>query len=305
MQPPDGRRRQPFAGPITLGLAAVLALAHAPVSSQGTDAIPLGPVVGYPSGSVVVAGGGTLGEEIWERFVSLAGGAEARIVVIPTAAEEDEFPEDWSITTALREAGAGEVTLLHTRDPLVADSDAFIAPLLEATGIWIPGGRQHRLVDAYLHTRVHEAIFHLLDRGGVVGGSSAGASILASFLIRGDPETNQRVMSEAYLEGFGVLEGAAIDQHLLARGREGDLWTVLGLYPELLGIGLDEGTALVVRGDLAEVLGESQVLIYDARGLLTEAKILVAGDRFDLGARVLLDGSGEDAGPAAVPSGPR
>jgi len=273
------------------GVIALVAtfLAIAPtLHAQGSDAGTIGPAVGPPVGAVLAAGGGSLGPEIWERFVELAGGENARIVVIPTASEDDEFPNDWSILTSIQEAGGRNVTLLHTRDPEVADSRDFAAPLQEATGVWISGGRQHRLVDAYLHTRVHDELFRLLARGGVVGGSSAGASILASFLVRGDPETNQRVMSLEYSQGFGILEGAAIDQHLLARGREEDLWGILDLYPELLGIGIDEGTALVITGDVAEVIGESQVIFYDATGLLPVTRTLEEGEGFDLGARTPL-----------------
>jgi len=282
-----------------LGLALFIAPGIA--RAQGTEAAPLGPIVGHPVGTVVIAGGGTLGPEIWTCFVELAGGSAASIVVIPTASEEDEFAEDWSILESLRDAGAGSVTLLHTRDRDLADTDAFAAPLGEATGIWIPGGRQHRLVDAYLHTRVHDELFRLLDRGGVVGGSSAGASILASFLVRGDPETNQRVMSDEYLEGFGILEGTAIDQHLLARGRERDLWSVLERDPGLLGIGIDEGTALVIEGDLAEVVGVSQVLMYTSSETGLELMTLDEGDQFHLGIREPLPvPSTGGAAPAAI-----
>jgi len=269
-------------------LGVVLVVAPGIALAQGTEATPLGPAVGHPVGTIVIAGGGTLGPEIWTRFVELAGGSAARIVVIPTAAEEDEFPDDWSVLGALADAGATQITLLHTRDRDLADTDAFAAPLLEATGVWIPGGRQHRLVDAYLDTRVHDELFSILDRGGVIGGSSAGASILASFLVRGDPATNQRVMSEDYLKGFAVLDGTAIDQHLLVRGREQDLWTVLERYPELLGIGIDEGTALVIEGDLAEVVGVSQVLMYSmhsSTGVVSDVQTLVDGDRFHLSVR--------------------
>jgi len=288
-------------------LSMVLAVAPGIAVAQGTEAPPLGPAVGHPVGTVVIAGGGTLGPEIWTRFVELAGGSAASIVVIPTASEEDEFPEDWSILTSLKDAGATRVALLHTRDRDLANTDAFAAPLREATGVWIPGGRQHRLVDAYLDTQVHDELFRILDRGGVIGGSSAGASILASFLVRGDPATNQRVMSEDYLAGFGVLEGTAIDQHLLVRSRERDLWAVLERYPELLGIGIDEGTALVIEGDLAEVVGVSQVLMYSSNGIDSDPQTLVEGDRFHLSVREPLPGSvsgGSGPSPAEESTSP-
>ncbi|TVR62950.1 MAG: peptidase S51 [Gemmatimonadales bacterium] len=246
------------------------------------------PLIGPASGSLIVAGGGTLGPEIWARFVELAGGPEARIVVIPTAGADDHFDDGWSGLEPLRRAGAVNVSVLHTRDRVIANDSAFTAPLEEATGVWFPGGRQWRLVDAYLGTRVHEQLFGILDRGGVVGGTSAGASIQASFLVRGDPETNQVLLSPDYEEGFGFLSHSAVDQHLLARGREEDLWELLALRPDLLGIGIDEGTALVIQGDRAEVIGVSQALFYDPNGPIRRARSLQSGAIFDLGRRMPL-----------------
>jgi cyanophycinase len=244
-----------------LVLVATWACAPSLGGWRGGDAVSL-PSVGPANGTVLVAGGGRLGPEIWERFVELAGGPDARIVVIPTAGTDEDFPETWSGFLPLREAGVRHIQVLHTRDRTQADSEVFTEVLRDATGVWIPGGRQWRLVDSYLNTRVHQELRDLLDRGGVVGGTSAGASIQAEFLVRGDPATNQVIVAPEYDVGFGFLTGTAVDQHLLTRAREDDLWEVLRLRPDLLGIGLDEGTALVVTGDRAEVIGSSQVYLY-------------------------------------------
>lgn len=250
--------------------------------------------VGPARGALVIAGGGRLGPDIWERFVELAGGDTARIVVIPTAAADDDFPGDWPGILPLLEAGARDVAIVHTRDRAEAESADFVAPLERATGVWFPGGRQWRLVDAYLYTRVHDELFQLLDRGGVIGGTSAGASIQASYLVRGDPSSNQVVMAPGYEEGFGFLAGTAVDQHLLARGRENDLWQILDLHPDLLGIGLDEGTAIVVQGNRAEVLGKSEVLVYDPAAPVRDARSLRPGAVFDLSERSRLPVSAPD-----------
>jgi cyanophycinase len=259
------------------------------------------PVVGPPQGAVMVAGGGFLGPEIWERFVELAGGADARIVVIPTAAGEETFPENWPGILPFLDAGARDVRILHTRDRRIADTEAFVEPLRQATGVWFPGGRQGRLVDAYLNTRLHLELFDLLGRGGVVGGTSAGASIQASYLVRGDPETNQTLMVPGYEEGFGLLNGAAVDQHLRARGREEDLWELLHFHPDLLGIGVDEGTALVIRGDQAEVIGDSKVFIYDARHPVRSPRALDPGQSFHLGDRTDLSVEAADTQSGSQP----
>jgi cyanophycinase len=155
--------------------------------------------------------------------------------------------------------------------------------------VWIGGGRQWRLVESYLHTRTQDELFKLLDRGGVIGGTSAGCSIQASYLVRGAREGNKIMMAPGYEEGFGFLRNVALDQHLLTRKRENDLPAVLQKHPELLGIGLDENTAIVVRGDEFEVIGQSKVAIYDPakwRGSNGDSHyFLQAGDRFNLAAR--------------------
>ena len=155
-------------------LSMVLAVTPGIAVAQGSEAPPLGPAVGHPVGTVVIAGGGTLGPEIWTRFVELAGGIASRLVVIPTASEEDEFPEDWSILTYLKDAGATRVTLLDTRDRGLADTDAFAALLREATGVWIPGGPQHRLVEGPAHV-IEGDRFHLSVREPLPASVSSGS----------------------------------------------------------------------------------------------------------------------------------
>jgi len=247
-------------------------------------------VVGPSRGAMVLVGGGRIGPEIIDRFIALAGGPEkARIVVIPTAGEGEAFPQDWSGTRVFRNAGVKHITVLHTRDRRVADSEAFVAPLRKATGVWFPGGRQWRLVDSYLGTRTHRELDRLLARGGVIGGTSAGASVQASYMVRGARSGNTIVMAPGYETGFGFLRNAAVDQHLLARNRQDDLLQVISAYPQLLGIGLDEGTAVVVRGDTAEVVGRSRVAFYNTdRANPRRYFFLGSGDRFDLAARRVL-----------------
>jgi cyanophycinase len=252
--------------------------------------------VGPRRGTILAAGGGDLGEDIYTRFLSLAGGPGASIVLIPTAGAEGGSHDAWTALEALRDAGARRIEVVHTRNRKIAEMDAFAGPLRDADGVWISGGRQYRLMDVYLETRTHEELQGVLDRGGVIGGNSAGASVLASYLIRGGTGGNEIVVDEDRTDGFGFLRGIALDQHLLARGRETDLISVLKKHPELLGIGLDEGTAIVVRGDLLSVLGPGRVAIYDFTdpfGLIP-LRYLKRGAVYDLGARLTVateDGS--------------
>ncbi len=230
--------------------------------------------VGPDSGSLVVSGG-AMGPEILNRLIALAGGPDASIIVIPTA----NLPPQLDIVNMLRGRGAKNVTVLHTTDRKVADSEDFVRPLKKAGGVWFTGGRQWRLVDAYIDTRTVREVRAVLDRGGVVGGSAAGASILASYLVRGSRENNTVMMAPGYERGFGFLRGVAVDSHLLERKRENDMVSVVAAHPELLGIGIDTRTAVVVKGDILEVLGASKVAIYE-RG--KPYYLLSSGDRFDL-----------------------
>ncbi len=241
--------------------------------------------MGPERGAIIAGGGGTLSQEIYRRFVQLAGGAGARIVVIPTAGTAYGGQDGWRAIEELRTAGVDKLEILHTRSRSVADPEAFAAPLEHATGVWFSGGHQWRLVDVYLDTETHRELEKLLERGGVIGGNSAGASALASFLIRGG-EYNGEIVATERADGFGFLRNVALDQHLSERGREFEMFEVLRRAPHVLGIGLNEGAAIVVTGDLARVVG-GRVAIYDITDPLTliPMRWLSPGDVYDLGAR--------------------
>ena len=262
---------------IRLVAAALLALA-APVAAQQ---------VGPANGALVLVGGNMQDPAIVERFLDLAGGPDAPVVLIPTAGGAESYDETWRGADAFRAAGATHLTVLHTTDRDLADTEAFAEPLRTARGVWFGGGRQWRLADAYLHTEVHEELRGVLARGGVVGGSSAGATILGSYLVRGDTRTNTIMMGD-HEDGFGFLRGVGVDQHLLRRNRQFDLLEVIRARPDLLGIGIDEDTAIVVQGDRFEVIGRSYVAIYDHERRLDSGGLfyfLSPGDAYDLATR--------------------
>jgi len=205
-------------------------------------------------------------------------------VVIPTAGGADEYDQFYQGLNAWRDQGATNLTVLHTKDRSQAESDEFVRAIREASGVWFPGGRQWHLADSYLDTQTERELHNLLDRGGVIGGSSAGATIQGSYLVRGDTGGNEIMMGD-HVEGFGFLTNSAIDQHLLKRNRQFDLVEVIQAHPELLGIGIDENTAIVVTGNSFEVIGESYVAIYDNQRMIGDHGFfffLSAGDRFDL-----------------------
>jgi cyanophycinase len=220
------------------------------------------PLVGPASGSLFIHGGGVLTREQINEFIQLAGGVDAPFVIIPTAYPGEDWNDTYVTKSFLTRAGVKNLRVLHTRDHAVANSDAFLEPLRAARGVWIDGGRQWRLADAYLGTRVQSELQNVLARGGVIGGSSAGATIQGSYLVRGAPEGNHIMMAKGHEEGLAFLKNVAIDQHVIARKRERDLLEVIAARPELIGIGLDEGTAIIVNRDRARVLGLGKTLLY-------------------------------------------
>lgn len=238
------------------------------------------PKIGPAAGTLLVAGGGSM-RQIWPLFLELAGGPSAPIVVIPTANEAVEGED--RVVQMLREIGATDVVQLHTRDRAEANREEFVAPLRRARAVWLEGGRQWRLVDAYLNTLTHRELTAVLARGGVVGGTSAGASIQASYLVRGSRQNNRIMMARGYEDGFGFLRDTAIDQHVDTRRRQDDLRPVLSRHGRLLGIALDEATALIVRGDLAEIVGAGRAQFLTKPD--EPPAVLKAGARFDLAAR--------------------
>jgi cyanophycinase len=242
-------------------------------------------VHGPAKGSLVIVGGAMQDPAIVQRFIELAGGTEAPIVIIPTAGEaDDEYHQFWSGLKQWRDNGARHLTVLHTRDRAVANSEAFVKPIREARGVFFAGGRQWRLADSYLDTLTQKELAALLNRGGVIGGSSAGASILASFMVRGDTKSNEKMIGD-HTVGFGFLQNSAIDQHLLRRNRQFDMLEVIDKHPSLLGIGIDEDTAIVVSGDQFDVIGKSYVVIYSTKpvaGANGRFYFMGAGDRFNM-----------------------
>jgi cyanophycinase len=213
---------------------------------------------------------------VMREFFELAGGAHGRLVVIPTAA--DDVTDDAAFLDAWATFGFESIEVLHTTSRDTANDAAFAVPLTTATAVWFDGGEQARLERAYIGTRVEAGIRAVLERGGVIGGSSAGAAIMSRVMIRGG-KTRPRIGT-----GFDLLAGAIIDQHFLARARQPRLLRALAAHPGLVGYGVDEGTALIVRGGAAEVVGDSSVTVCQAAARRRPASCvaLAAGETAEL-----------------------
>ena len=264
------------------------------------------PTTGPASGTLVIAGGNVKDAAIIQRFLELAGGPGTPIVVVPTAAEGDVHNLDWDYLEPFRKAGATNLTVLHTRDPAEANTHAFVAPLKDARGVWFVGGRQWRIADSYLGTLTEKEFRAVLDRGGVIGGSSAGATIQGSYLARGDTDANTIMMGD-HEQGFAYIQNVAIDQHLLVRNRQFDLIEIIKAHPELLGLGLDEDTAIVVRGNEFEVIGQGYVAIYDSSRIVGpggQFYFLAPGDHFNMKERQPLRPDDDSEPFAVIKTGP-
>lgn len=275
---------------------------------------------GPEKGSLIIIGGNVGSQrEIWDKFTELAGGKDKAVVVVVTAAVGDSAAYDQKdVEEVKKQTGIKNVMLLHTNDLREANSEKFIAPINKATAVYFEGGRQWRIADSYLNTLTHQAFKDLLDRGGVIAGSSAGASILGSFLWRGDTKGSQILVGD-HTQGLGFLKNSAIDQHILVRNRQFDLIDFIRKSPQLIGIGLNEATAVLVQRDTLQVLGKSYAAIYDYNTIINSGEkhvvsgredftasdgpffFLSAGQKYDLAKRVVIKEprKGQNAGATA------
>ena len=259
-----------------LALVVLLSLgcASAPASRDVTTAASA--VGAQPRGSLVIVGGGPRGDAITDRFVALAGGpGKARILVLPMASS---LPETGAESVAeWQKHGAAAWSENLTREEAMRPET--VRGLDSATGIWFPGGDQVRIMAVLDGTPTATAIRARYAAGAVVGGTSAGAAVMSTPMLTGDeraPGGARRDTTQSFItiaredvvvtNGLGLANGAIIDQHFLRRKRHNRLISVVLEHPDLLAIGIDESTALIVEpGKPWTVLGESAAVVYDAR----------------------------------------
>jgi len=255
---------------------------------------------GPQNGTLVIQGGGSAEDTgIMETFINYVGGLGAKIIVVPTAAgnrtsdgkirvfDEAKVLEPW------KKLGATNVHMLHTHDPKIADTEDFAKTLRDAKGVWFDGGRQWNIVDSYAHTLTEREFHNVLQRGGVIGGSSAGATIQGDYLVRGAIAGSEIVMTPEpeHEHGFAFLRKSAIDQHINTRNRWDDIIPVIKKYPDLLGIGISEGTAIVVHGDTFQVIGKWKVAVHDNHRVYQPWEkpyyVLSPGDVYNMSSRTV------------------
>src|SRR3954453_2871563 len=242
-----------------------------PVASAPVRRIEQGPVMPIGGAEEREPGG-----EILERFVALAGGDQARIAVIPTASSEPQESGERYVKLFTKMGAASADWLRVARRP-DANAEPAIAFLAQATGIFVTGGDQARLIELLGGTRARECIREGQAGGVVVAGPSAGASIVAGHALvggsglapSGDAAARKGMVELA--AGWGLVQDLIIDQHFSQRGRLGRLLAPFAANPGLVGIGLDEDTAaLIDRGGILETLGSGMVTIVDGREAISD-----------------------------------
>ncbi len=230
-------------------------------------------------GSIMAVGGGGMGSELAKKFVDLAGGPESLIVILPTGAPEDPTLQGLQAQRLLGRGGATRFKVLSGTKREEVESKEYLEALSQAGGVWFGGGRQWRFVDAYEGTKFEVALKGVLERGGVMGGSSAGATILGDYLCRGSPLGNTQMMTPGYERGFAFLPGVGIDQHFGQRKRFADMESFCKAHPDFVGVGIDEATALIATTKGAEALGPGKVHVYLPG---KPVKAYTTGERFEL-----------------------
>lgn len=270
-----------------------------------------------PKGPLMIIGGAEdklRRRTILKEFVAVAGGDRARIAVIPTASSlGDEVTEVYD--ALFRREGAAEVIAVRPESRDDSHDPALVEALDGATGIFMTGGNQLKLSSIVCGTPLGDGIVAAHERGIVVAGTSAGASIQSSHMLAfGGPGATPKQRMTQMAAGLGLLDSAVIDQHFDQRNRYGRLLMIVAQSPQLLGIGVDEDTAAVVERavsasgeaehDLLRVIGKGAVTILDPATMVTnafEAKrsepilasgvvlhMLPAGSAFDLTTRTLV-----------------
>lgn len=257
-------------------------------TDQAPDSDAAGPAAPPPRRTLLIIGGAEdkIGRSVvLRRFVRLAGGRTSRIVVIPTASSfTDEASALYrSVFGRLR---AGDVQIVHAPSRAAAHDPELVARLDAATGVFMTGGSQLKLSQYLVGTPVGDAIHAAYQRGAVVAGTSAGASIMSDFMISlGDEGVTPRQRSSQLSAGLGLVKGIVIDQHFDQRGRYGRLMSIVAVSPSLIGMGIDENTAAEIRDErVLTVVGAGGVFVLDARTAITDgaearrgAPLLVSG----------------------------
>lgn len=279
--------------------------------------------VNRAKGKLVIIGGGEdkEGERIiLKEFVRLAGKSKARIVVMTVATDEPESLGS-EYRKVFKRLGVEDVQVVDVSARKDVHEEKALKIIEHATGIFFTGGDQIHITSLLGGTAMQELIRRRYEEGAVLGGTSAGAAMMSnSMIIRGDSNCNPRFGGMEIGPGMDFLPDTMIDTHFSQRGRIGRLLTAIAHYPQDIGFGIDENTALIVSDGQLEVLGENSVTVIDAGGITytnlpdlerdqpltlhgVQIHVLSQGARFDLEKRKPIDETDEaEKGKAATAS---
>jgi cyanophycinase len=262
------------------------------------------PAAPGPKGHLFIVGGGDRDEPLMRRYVELAKGYGTGRFVIFTMASGVPHEVGPELVAEFKKYGVTDVAYYQLTREEAMDSAA-LKILDGVSAVWFSGGDQARQTAVLLGTPLHARMLELYAQGCLIGGTSAGAAVMSEFMITGDERRTENkegtwevIWADNILhsEGFGFIRNAVIDQHFVTRRRHNRLISVVLENPALVGVGIEESTAVLVRPDgKYEVLGEGQVIIYDARRAKTDRSadgrlgghgltmyVLLAGDVYDL-----------------------
>jgi cyanophycinase len=223
-------------------------------------------------GMLVICGGGEVPATARRTFVELAGGSAAKLVIIPgTQEDEDSLPSYYAVWKDFHPA-AFHILNASSRDQ--ANDPEFTKALDDATGVWFGGGQQNWLINLYANTLVEQKLRDVLKRQGVIGGTSAGAAVMSEVMVVGGRK------NPVVGKGFGFIPDVVIDQHFLKRNRLQRLRSVLDEHTDLIGLGVDEQTAIVysIASKSLRVVGNSYVVACVPGQSGLDIEFLQAGD---------------------------
>jgi cyanophycinase len=266
---------------------------HLQILAQTNTAVTTNPFFNS-KGKLIIIGGGTIPDSLFTFFANYCGGKDQPIVYIPTATEDEEFIQKGEHLLKFSTRGFTHLSTIHTRNKKIADDPKNIELMRHAKGLYFGGGDQDLIAAAYGGTKLYDEFIALLNRGGVIMGTSAGATIMGSLLIGGDPRKDL-TQTYHFKPAFSFMKNTAIDQHVLARNRQFDLIPVIEQYPNTLGVGLDESTAMIVEAGKFKIWGLSYAMIYDPKDwvaqkkkwgrVLKPFKMMSSGQSFNLATR--------------------
>ena len=249
-------------------------------------------------GKLIIIGGGSIPDSLFSFFANYMGGKDQPIVYIPTATTDEEYIQKGEHLIKFTSRGFTNLSTIHTRNKKEADDPKNIALMRNAKGLYFGGGDQQLIADAYAGTKLYDEFIALLDRGGVIMGTSAGATIMGSLMVGGDARDDIS-KKYAFNPAFSFMTNTALDQHVLARNRQFDLIPVIEHYPGTLGIGMDESTAIIVEAGQFKVWGISYAMLYDPKdwaaqkkkwgAVLKPFKMMASGSSFNFVTREIID----------------